>query len=104
MAADLISLEDAKAQLQITTTDDDAIIQAKSDEATEIILDYIGRRGDLGSTVEWTALTAPRPVIAAIKIMLTHLYEHRGDDMTLDDKQWEAVARLLARIRDSAFA
>lgn len=56
------------------------------------------------ATVEWNEDTTPYHVQAAVLLMLTHLYEHRGDDMRLDAALWEAVDRLLARSRDPAFA
>jgi hypothetical protein len=53
----------------------------------------------------WTELTAPVHVQAATLVMLSHLYEHRGDDMEkVDEALWEAMGRLLARSRDPALA
>ena len=54
--------------------------------------------------VVWTAQTAPLRVRAATLLMLTHLFEHRGDDMKADDAVWKAIERLLARSRHPAFA
>jgi hypothetical protein len=59
--------------------------------------------GTIG-TVSWTDLTAPGPVQAAALLVLTHLYEHRGDDLTTDAQLWEAVGRLTVRFRDPACA
>jgi hypothetical protein len=56
------------------------------------------------ATLLWTAVTAPRQVISAILLMLTHLWEHRGDAMDTDPHVWEAIRRLLERSRDPAFA
>ena len=36
--------------------------------------------------------------------MLTHLYEHRGDDPETNAALWEAIGRLVIRFRDPAMA
>lgn len=59
--------------------------------------------GTVGSPA-WTDSTAPQPVQSAILLMLTHLYENRGDNMQLDESLWKAVDRLLVRSRDPALA
>jgi hypothetical protein len=172
MAAALVSMEQAKDHLRITSDDMNADIQLKIELASAIILDYLKGRanvtatitsasvaspsvlttsaahtfvngqtvvitGDvdavptingswvisnvLGSsftiplavtvastgataTVVWDETTAPGPVQAAALLMLTHLYEHRGDDQKADTDLWFAVERLLMRSRDPAFA
>jgi hypothetical protein len=171
MAA-LVSMEQAKDHLRITSDDHNADIQLKVELASAIILDYLKDRanntiailsssvasptvlttdgshtfvngqtavitGDvdgvptingswvisnvLGSsftiplavtvassgataTVVWDDSTAPGPVQAATLLMLTHLYEHRGDDQKSDTDLWFAIERLLMRSRDPAFA
>lgn len=55
-------------------------------------------------TLLWTAATVPMPVQASVLLMLTHLHEHRGEDMAADEAVWTAIARLLMRSRDPAFA
>lgn len=52
----------------------------------------------------WTDATVPFQVQSAILLVLTHLYERRGDDMAPDSALWEAVGRLLVRSRDPAVA
>lgn len=104
----LISLDDAKAQLRITDTAHDDEVSRTILDAQNVILDYLKK----GADPEWTATTVPFPVLAAIKKMLTHLYEDRGDDMkkataTTGDSSaalWEEIDRLLARFRDPALA
>ena len=54
--------------------------------------------------VEWTPDTAPQQVIAAVLLMLTHLYEHRGAVAAGDADVWRAIERLLVRSRDPALA
>lgn len=60
--------------------------------------------GSVGSAA-YTAGTVPLNLQAAILLMLTHLYEHRGDDMDkYDESLWLAIERLLMRLRDPALA
>lgn len=54
--------------------------------------------------VPWTNGTVPGPVQSATLLMLGHLYEQRGDDMKTDSDLWEAIGRLLCRLRDPALA
>ena len=173
MAA-LVTLEQAKDQLNVTATDKDALIQRKIETASAIILDYLKNRahepyratitsasvasptvittaadhafangstvvitGDVTGTpringswvvsaatintftiplavtvastgasayVAWDENTVPGHVYEATMLMLTHLYEHRGDDMKADAELWQAIDRLLVRSRDPAFA
>jgi hypothetical protein len=107
MAAVLVTLTQAKAHLRITTSADDVDIQLKLDQAEGIIRDYLK-----DPDAAWVSpATAPAPVTAAILLMTTHLYEHRGDDMAgslnsgqPDTQVWEAIGRLLMRLRDPALA
>lgn len=59
--------------------------------------------GTVGSP-SWTEATVPMSVQAATLVMLTHLYEHRGDDPETDEALWQAIGRLLMRQRDPALA
>jgi hypothetical protein len=60
--------------------------------------------GSGGTVIQlWTEETAPAQVQQATLVMLTHLHEHRGDDMKADKDAWDAVGRLLMRSRDPAF-
>jgi hypothetical protein len=54
--------------------------------------------------VPWNDETAPLPVQQASMLMLTHLYEHRGNDQKADADLWLAIERILIRSRDPAFA
>lgn len=108
ITAPLIPLAEAKAQLRITDADHDDEVSRTVIDAQNVILDYLKK----GADPAWTATTVPFPVLAAIKKMLTHLYENRGDDMkkataTTSDSGaavWDDVDRLLARFRDPALA
>ena len=103
--ADLVTLPVAKTHLRITDADHDAEIQLKVTHASAIVRDYIGTYGD----PLWDATTAPDQVQAATLYMVGLLYEHRGDDLTtgagdFDAATWDAVKRLLDRVRPPAFA
>jgi gp6-like head-tail connector protein len=98
MAA-LVTLTQAKSHLR----DPDAAkadLELKIEQASAIILDYLKGEADPA----WDEDTVPMPVQAATLLMLGHLYEHRGDDMTPDDVVWNAIGRLLCRFRDPALA
>jgi hypothetical protein len=59
----------------------------------------------LRASAIWTDTTVPGPVQAAILLMLTHLHENRGDaEMERDEHVWQAIGRLLMRLRDPALA
>lgn len=96
----LITLEEAKTHLHITTAAHDADITAKLRQAQDVILDYLKH----GADPAWTAETLPLPVRAGMLLFLTHLFEHRGDDMEPDEHLWTAIGRLLMRFRDPALA
>jgi hypothetical protein len=66
----------------------------------------IGQSAAAGSIARptWTDATVPGPVQAAVLLLLTHLYKHRGDDPSADAALWEAIGRLLIRFRDPALA
>jgi len=104
MSAQLVTLATAKEHLRITLPLGDPVeadIQLKLDQAEAIILDYIAERVDpLWVSPE----TAPKPVTAAILLMLARLYEHRGDLEEADADLWLAIERILMRMRDSAIA
>lgn len=51
-----------------------------------------------------TAETAPVEVQAATLLVLTHLYQNRGDNQATDETLWAAIGRLLVRRKDSACA
>jgi len=103
MAVALLSLAQAKSHLRIALDDSsrDEDIYAKVEEASGIILDYL-KIPEAEQT--WTEDTVPWHVRSAVKLMLTHLHEHAGDDMTTDENLWHAIRRMLERSRDPALA
>jgi hypothetical protein len=63
-----ISLDDIKAHLRVTITDDDVIIADKLATATQWVLNYTGISADS---------TIPAPVNEAIRLLTGHLYANR---------------------------
>ena len=100
----LVTLETAKMHLRITGTAHDPDVTQKMTAASASIRDYLTERND----PTWTPATVPPWVEAAVLLLLTHLYEHRGDEFGSgnenDDRVWSAIANLLRRSRDAAMA
>lgn len=104
MAA-LVTLDVAKAHLRITSSDDDDAIQLKAEQASDIVLERCNSTAYWRAiTTTWTDVTVPLSVQAAILIVLTHLWEHRGDDMKPDAEVWDAVRRLIGFNSDPVLA
>jgi hypothetical protein len=104
LAGPLWTLAEAKIHLRITDTAHDADVDQKLAAAQEGILAYLGPAGD----ATWTPATAPLEVKNAILQLLTHYYEHRGDDLGLTNRDeaviWNILRRMLAMYRDPALA
>lgn len=98
----LVTLAEAKVHLRLTDTVHDADITQKRDAAQEAILAY----ETLAADPAWTETTVPRAVKHAILLLLTHYFEHRGDDAraAADEDVWLAIGRLLALYRDPTLA
>ena len=103
MADSLVTLVQAKAQLRVTSTHEDADITVKAGDATAIIIDYL-KRSDHG----WTVDTVPGHVREAILLQLTWIWTHRGDeqmpDLSAHDGLAPGVKGVLMRQRDPALA
>jgi len=103
IATALVPIAEMKAHLRITDTAHDADVSAIGLAAQDAILAYLTAAADPA----WTPATAPLTVKHAIKLLSTHYYEHRGDDMdptqsgaTPDAAVWTAIRELLGRHRD----
>jgi hypothetical protein len=112
MAATLITLDEAKAELRVTHTEEDAVIQRKMEEAEALVLDYL-KMGTSPFTPEtpWDATTVPPVIRAAILMTLVDLDRHRGDDDPAPDKidegdAWPSlrIKGMLRRWRDPTYA
>lgn len=77
MATILITLDEAKAHIRedAPTVQIEADLTLKMAEAEETVLTFLEHQ-DTG----WTSDTVPADVKAAILLVLTHLWEHRGDE------------------------
>lgn len=106
MAESLITLEEAKAHLNVgnvSAFDDD--IQRKAEAASIIVLERCNSTAYWRAvSASWTGDTVPLSVKAAVFLVLGHLFQHRGDDMTMDAVFWTAVDRLLAYHKDPVLA
>lgn len=92
----LVSLEAAKRHIIIEDDFRDADIRAKTEEATDIVVDYL-KRPDHG----WTEETVPGQVRAAILLTFASLFRNPDGDV---DPLSDAVRSLLHRLRDPAIA
>ncbi len=111
----LVTLQQAKQHLRITSSDEDEDLERKLDHATAIVLDYIARSSDVDWTATiaaWDEITAPMVVQAAILRVCANLYQFRGDDSD-KDRDWSSerdgylapdVTSLLRRYRDPVLA
>lgn len=76
----VVQLADMKAQLNVTFTSDDTLIQAKIDAAEDWISKfYVPAPSSNGAPVTptWPPNPVPAGVIEAIKMLAAHLYENR---------------------------
>jgi hypothetical protein len=72
----LDTLQQAKDQLSITHSKQDAFVQSKLDEAAALVLNYCDKAPPAG----WTDVTVPLEVRSAILDVLTDLYRSRRLD------------------------
>lgn len=83
---DVITLDEARAHLNITTNARDADLNDKLAAATAVVISYL-QRHDAAWNAEmeaWTSDTIPRDVRHAILIMLGELDKRRGDEPNLE--------------------
>jgi Phage gp6-like head-tail connector protein len=98
----LVSFQDAKDHLRVTGNDENGQINLKLEQASELIFNHVNSGADAG----WLDGTVPVPgdVQAATCVMLTYLYEHRGDAMDGSANIWAAIERILVTTRRSPVA
>lgn len=105
MSEALITIEEAKAHLNIVNEAFDDDIERKAEAASMIVLERCNSTAYWRAvTAAWTPDTVPLSVKAAVFFVLAHLFQHRGDDMTLDEAFWKAVDRVIAYNRDPVIA
>ena len=114
MPEELVSLEQVKAHLGLPVESGSSAAQQAADDelqlyletAQELVIAYVKQRRDedeaeaWAETVEaWTEETAPKQVLAAIRVMTAHLYRMRGDDAAGDQpKQDDGRVPFLVRM------
>ena len=78
----LVTLDQAKAHLRITSTADDPDLTEKLTQAEAAILDYIGSTDHWRTiTATWTVDTVPPVVVACILLQIGELFRFRGDEL-----------------------
>lgn len=91
----LITLDEAYAHLRVSEDEDALDVALKAEEASEIVLDYVTHE----DKADWSEDTAPGVIKAAVKLVLTGLYDDRaGDPLS------PAVKNVLRRYRDPTLA
>lgn len=101
----LVSLLQAKMHLHIEDDDHNTDVSMKLAQAEQQILDRCNTTAYWRTiTPTWTAATVPGAVQSAILVVLTHLYENRGDDMKTDADVWAAIDRLIGLHKDPVIA
>ncbi len=79
--ATYVTLDQVKARLRITTTADDADLQALADQAEAQIVDWCSTTDRAKAIADaWTPQTVPKVVVAAILVQTGELDRFRGDD------------------------
>ena len=100
MAA-LVSLEVAKAHLRVVDTSSDDDIELKVEQSSALILERCNSTAYWRAiTPTWTQETIPQSVQSAILVMLSHLYENRGDDMEAHEAVMAAAVSLIRLNKD----
>ena len=113
----LVSLADAKAFCNITTSAEDQILFAILETAHDLCLDWLDNQIDdssdewLETILGWDETNAPRRVCHAILIQFNVMQRFRGDDDAKTMPVYETVSGLhpiaellLARLRDPTVA
>lgn len=77
-----VTLDQVKARLRLTSTDEDVDVQAIADEAEAQVIDWCSKTARSAAIVAtWTdAATVPKVVVAAILNQAAERYRFRGDD------------------------
>lgn len=107
---ELVTIEEAKGHLRITSDSDNPDLAIKLEAATQVIIDYLTRRDeDWNAEMEaWTPDTVPSSIRAAVLVQLGELYRKRGDDPDVEQRPTVSlsttVMSLLMRYRDPGFA
>ncbi len=107
-----VTLDQAKARLRITSTDEDGDLQALVDQAEAHILNWCSVTPRCQALVDgWIAdpVTVPAVVVAAILVQAGELDRYRGDDpdgppRASDESLGVTVRELLRAYHDAVIA
>ena len=94
----LVTIGDVRDRLRIDAPDDDFDVQAMTEQATDIVVDYLKKPDHT-----WTPETAPPRIKAAILLVIGRLYMDREGQLEGGILS-EAVKALVHRDRDPAIA
>jgi len=104
-----VTLDQLKARLRITSTDEDVDLQALLDQAEAQVLNWCSVTAPSKAVVEgWMVGTVPPVVVAAILVQTGELDRFRGDDADAPPRDGEVLAvtvrELLRPYHDLAMA
>lgn len=94
----LVTIQDVRERLRIDAPDDDFDVQAMTEQATDIVIDYLKKPDHT-----WTLETAPARIKAAILLVVGRLYLDREGQLDGGILS-ETVKALVHRDRDPAIA
>lgn len=100
----LITLDQAKGQIQITHDQDDTKIAEKLNEASAIVLDYLKKPGNCWQDNSGRPRSVPYLIQSAVKLVTAALYENADGNENAPQPLSQAVKDILARHRDPALA
>lgn len=108
---ELVTIDEAKAHLRLTGSEEDLDLTAKLTVATDLVVAHVTQRDDgewADEVAAWDADTVPTPVKHAVLVQFAELYRVRGDDdQTVGENDAALsplVRRLLSPYRDPTLA
>lgn len=100
----LITLDQAKLHLRIDVDEHDERIEEAIEDASGIILDYLKLESTAYQNTAGEVEDVPRPVIAAVKLGVSALFENPEQSENGPLVLSQTVKNLLHRLRDPAIA
>lgn len=76
----LLTLEEARDQLNTPHETSDMHINRLIEQASDVVLNYVGDDPVTDTARTWTDVTVPGTVKAAVLLVLGKLWAHRGDE------------------------